>query len=312
MTIDRSRLAVVFALGLSFWMVSKFWIVAYSADRSPYECPGGKSYPVHLTFDDGPHLTNTPKVLKILSEKKVPGTFFVLGEHLSELNPARKKYYAVLNQIKAQGHVIASHSFSHVRHKDLSEEKTKKYFEQSRWVLREYLSHPAYIRLPYGSGWYGTRGDAKDQEESRSVMEQSQNAGFVHVGWDIDTNDWDPKKRERLVESMMNQICQRKGGIILLHDVQRYTADHLATWIDLIRGAGHRLVDLEDIQRFKATSAVGNRVYLTGGSPAKKKDRHSCPDCPKPAAQESEVDRLHRAVQDGVKESERTQKRKKP
>jgi peptidoglycan/xylan/chitin deacetylase (PgdA/CDA1 family) len=40
-------------------------------------CPDGKTYPVHFTFDDGPHTVLTPKVLDVLKEEKVPATFFV-------------------------------------------------------------------------------------------------------------------------------------------------------------------------------------------------------------------------------------------
>ncbi len=36
----------------------------------------------YLTFDDGPSLTNTPNVIKILNENNVKGTFFVIGKSL--------------------------------------------------------------------------------------------------------------------------------------------------------------------------------------------------------------------------------------
>ena len=36
---------------------------------------------VVLTFDDGPHPINTPRLLDILKEKNVTATFFVLGSN---------------------------------------------------------------------------------------------------------------------------------------------------------------------------------------------------------------------------------------
>lgn len=53
-----------------------------NSQTTPETSSSGK-YPVHLTFDDGPHLTFTPKVLDILKEEKITATFFVLGEHFA-------------------------------------------------------------------------------------------------------------------------------------------------------------------------------------------------------------------------------------
>jgi len=50
-----------------------FLTVFYGVAESA--CPNGKTYPVHFTFDDGPHGTLTPKVLDVLKEEKVPATF---------------------------------------------------------------------------------------------------------------------------------------------------------------------------------------------------------------------------------------------
>ena len=33
-----------------------------------------------MTFDDGPHATNTPKLLEMAAERHIKLTFFVLGE----------------------------------------------------------------------------------------------------------------------------------------------------------------------------------------------------------------------------------------
>ncbi|WP_370272055.1 polysaccharide deacetylase family protein, partial [Pseudooceanicola nitratireducens] len=41
---------------------------------------------VALTFDDGPSAAHTGEVLKILAERSIPATFFVLGRNV-EANP---------------------------------------------------------------------------------------------------------------------------------------------------------------------------------------------------------------------------------
>jgi Predicted xylanase/chitin deacetylase len=59
-----------------------------------------------MTFDDGPHATNTAKLLEMAAERHIKLTFFVLGECV-EQNPD------VLRQEVAEGHEIGNHSWSH-------------------------------------------------------------------------------------------------------------------------------------------------------------------------------------------------------
>lgn len=60
----------------------------------------------YLTFDDGPSKTVTPKILKTLDNYNIKSTFFVLGS-MAEKNPS------ILKTIKAKGHSIGHHSYSH-------------------------------------------------------------------------------------------------------------------------------------------------------------------------------------------------------
>ncbi|WP_225047761.1 polysaccharide deacetylase family protein [Lacticaseibacillus kribbianus] len=62
---------------------------------------------VYLTFDDGPNLTMTPRVLAVLRAAKVHATFFVVGSQVGAATAP------VLRQTLAQGNAIGLHSFSH-------------------------------------------------------------------------------------------------------------------------------------------------------------------------------------------------------
>jgi hypothetical protein len=44
---------------------------------------------------------------------------------------------------------------------------------------------------------------------------------------------------------MLNDICSKKGGVILFHDIQANTVDHLQDWIRAIKAQGHQIVGLE-------------------------------------------------------------------
>src|SRR5690606_139212 len=80
----------------------------------PYVKPAKASYSrvatpekvVALTFDDGPHVSLTPRLLDILKERDVQATFYVLGRNV-------QRHPEIARRIVAEGHEIANHSWSH-------------------------------------------------------------------------------------------------------------------------------------------------------------------------------------------------------
>ncbi len=61
---------------------------------------------VWLTIDDGPDPIHTPRLLELLKRFDARATFFVIGERAA-------KFPAELEAIRAAGHEIANHTFSH-------------------------------------------------------------------------------------------------------------------------------------------------------------------------------------------------------
>lgn len=207
-------------------------------------CPDGKTYPVTLTFDDGPHLAMTPKVLDVLDQEKVKATFFVLGEHFSggKANPSNKPKYAILDRMKRSGHVIGSHTYHHYNHPTKTPAQIRENITKPNALLADYLS--PVLRLPYGGGAFRSS-NPTTQAKNNLVMQNVKDAGFKHVLWDIDTNDWDPKKRPNLEATMLKDICRQKGGIILFHDIQANTVANVQKWIRAIKAEGHPIVGLD-------------------------------------------------------------------
>lgn len=207
-------------------------------------CPDGKTYPVHFTFDDGPNAVLTPKVLDILKDEGVPSTFFVLGSHFAggKANPNNKTKYELLDRMKREGHRIGSHTYDHINHPTFSEARVRENIMKPNPLLKDYLS--PILRLPYGGGAFRSS-NAATQAKNDMVMRNVRDAGFKHVLWDIDTNDWDAKKRPTLLPTMLKDICRQKGGIVLFHDVQKFTADNLREWIRAIKREGHTFAPME-------------------------------------------------------------------
>ena len=61
---------------------------------------------LYLTFDDGPHPEYTPILLDLLASFHIPATFFVVTEFA-------RQHPALIQRMKAVGHLIGFHSASH-------------------------------------------------------------------------------------------------------------------------------------------------------------------------------------------------------
>ena len=97
-----------------------------------------------MTFDDGPHATNTPKLLEMAAERHIKLTFFVLGECV-EQNPD------VLRREVAEGHEIGNHSWSHPNLAKLSDADVRSQLQRTEDIIVKTAGiKPKLMRPPYG------------------------------------------------------------------------------------------------------------------------------------------------------------------
>ena len=75
----------------------------FGPNRSHLETPEPV---VSLTFDDGPHPDVTPRLLDLLRERGVRGTFFLIGREV-------ERYPELVRRIVAEGHVLGNHTATH-------------------------------------------------------------------------------------------------------------------------------------------------------------------------------------------------------
>ena len=100
---------------------------------------------IAITFDDGPIVGKTEKILEILKSKNVSAAFFCIGHRVKE-NPR------LLNQIHNEGHVIGNHSYFHGKTFDLqTSSRIGEELTNTDDVIRETCNVvPAFFRPPYG------------------------------------------------------------------------------------------------------------------------------------------------------------------
>lgn len=66
----------------------------------------GEEKIAYLTFDDGPNIQITPKVLDILKSENVKASFFVIGKNV-------EAYPEIVKRAYEEGNYIANHGYSH-------------------------------------------------------------------------------------------------------------------------------------------------------------------------------------------------------
>ena len=178
---------------------------------------------VALTFDDGPNPATTNQVLDTLSKYGIKATFFVLGKNVSGNEE-------ILKRMKADGHVIGNHSWSHPVLSKLSLDEAKKQITDTEDALTKVLSSSSKLmRPPYGA----------ITDDIRNGLDLS------FIMWDVDSLDWKNKNEASILTEIQREV--KNGSIILMHDIHAETVHALPKVIDYLKGQGYDFVTIPDL-----------------------------------------------------------------
>lgn len=159
-----------------------------------------------LTFDDGPHAVRTLQITKLLKAHKIKATFFWLARQVG----SNKE---IIKTVKAEGHSLQNHSFTHPNLTKASAFTLGKEISVSSAVQKEiYGIKPTFFRCPYGAGY--------DKARIKNLIAKEK---MIHVLWSIDSLDWADKNSSRVAQRVLKQMKLHGRGIILLHDIQKGT-----------------------------------------------------------------------------------------
>ena len=179
-----------------------------------YKTVGGKE--IWLTFDDGPHPTNTKKVLSVLAAHEITATFFVIGRNCA-LYPDRLKLVA------DAGHRIGNHTYNHPKLTKMTRVKIREEIVKTEKLIAPYIKGKKLFRPPYGA-------------HNEMVDEVVAELGYRLVIWNVDTVDWSADfKPDKWVQHGINQIKARQNSVVLNHDIWRTTAANLDLFIQKIK-----------------------------------------------------------------------------
>jgi cellulose synthase/poly-beta-1,6-N-acetylglucosamine synthase-like glycosyltransferase/peptidoglycan/xylan/chitin deacetylase (PgdA/CDA1 family)/spore germination protein YaaH len=197
---------------------------------------------VAISFDDGPDPEWTPKILAILKQYHVIGTFFMIGEVAQDNIGLMKRVYR-------DGNEIGNHTYTHPDISEISQRQVDLQLNLTERLFAAELGvQPVYFRPPYSID------QEPDTNDQAAPIENIQHLGYVIVGDKIDTNDWDehPRKSpQEIVKSVFDQIALfdakpwTRGSIILMHDGggdRSATVAALPVLINALRAHGYTIV----------------------------------------------------------------------
>src|SRR5207302_1984092 len=182
---------------------------------------------VAMTFDDGPSVKLTPKLLDLLAAHHIKATFFLIGQNVAE-NPD-----IVAREVR-EGHEVANHSWSHPNLAKMSDDGVRDQLHKTEDAIRSASGNrPTLLRPPYGN------------ISARQKKWINQEFGYKIILWDVDPLDW-----KRPGSSVVcNRIVKmtRAGSIILAHDIHPGTIDAMSCVLDQLQAKGLKFVTVSEL-----------------------------------------------------------------
>lgn len=194
---------------------------------------------IAITFDDGPHGKQTPRLLKMLKDRGIHATFFVLGQNVAE-------FPEIVRQIAAEGHEIGSHSWDHPLLTKLSQESVHSQLQRTDDVLQQVLGTKIPLfRPPYGAFTPTQRAWA------------NATYGYKIILWDVDSLDWQHRNPAKTQSIIMANT--RPGSIILCHDIHSTTVDAMPATLDALLAKGFKFVTVSELMKMHTEVPVAQK-----------------------------------------------------
>lgn len=165
---------------------------------------------IALTYDDAPS-NNTEALLDILRDAGANATFFVSGNTNAKGQIDKTpEWIAAVKRMDAEGHQIASHTWSHPDLDQLSSEDRQLEMRKNERAIANILNkYPTYMRPPY----------MRCSNET-GCLNDMKTLGYHVVMNSVDSNDWmHPRNLTDMIKTFelgLNQTTPDDGNMLLM------------------------------------------------------------------------------------------------
>ncbi|MFG1242505.1 polysaccharide deacetylase family protein [Xanthobacter sp. DSM 14520] len=182
---------------------------------------------IAMTFDDGPNPETTPRLLKMLEQRGIKATFFVLGSRATA-SPA------IIKQMIAQGHEVANHSWDHPQLPKIPVAAADKQIGDTNAAIEQITGKsPIYVRPPYGAMTPALRAHLREK------------FGSTFIYWSVDPLDWKDRNAQVIHDRIVSHA--HPGAIVLAHDIHPTTVDAMPKVLDDLKAKGYKFVTVSEL-----------------------------------------------------------------
>lgn len=192
-----------------------------------------ESKKIYLTFDAGYENGNVEKILDVLKENDVKGTFFLLPNIV-------EKNTELCKRMKEEGHLAGNHTVHHANMGKINDMDT---FKKEIQPLEEFF----YEKTGYEMDKFFRPPEGAFNE---TTLKYAQELGYTTVFWSLAYADWDnnkqmnPEKAKNLLLSRMHNGC-----VLLLHPTSKTNADMLDGFIKELKGQGYEFGTVDELRK---------------------------------------------------------------
>jgi len=183
---------------------------------------------IALTYDDGPEVGSSSKILDVLEEYHAHATFFVVGDNINE------ETEDIIRREVELGCEVGNHTQSHISLTSLdvdTAEQTLKNCDEK--VFQCTNRYPQHVRPPYGA--------------YNDEIREADRRMFIY--WSLDTSDWKLRDADKVYNVVMEYIGD--GDIVLMHDIHAETAEASERLIPDLIDMGYQLVTVSELMHYR-------------------------------------------------------------
>ena len=188
---------------------------------------------IYLTFDAGYENGNVEKILDILKQNNVKGTFFILPQ-LAEKNTQ------LCIRMKQEGHLVGNHS---VHHKNMGLVSDIESFKKETVPLDEFFFEKTgytmdkYFRPPEGAF-------------SENTLKFSDELGYTTVFWSLAYADLDNNKQMNPDKALELLFARTHDGcVLLLHPTSQTNVQILDEYIRTMKNKGYEFCLVSELKK---------------------------------------------------------------
>lgn len=219
-------------------VVEKQTVDPQDANENRYDPDTNGDKVIALTFDGGPSVAHTRRILEILAENDAKATFFCCGEFVKDEGAE------IVHEEAEQGHQVCSHGYNNALSVNgdpstLPADEQREQVESGYQALADALGEePCHV----------VRLGATDM--AADVANNVFDLIDAEIGWTLDTGDWVGVGEDQIYDVLM---MAEPGSIIRMHDAGQYqdaTVAALERALPKLAKRGYTFVTIDEMMQY--------------------------------------------------------------